>query len=49
MQGLKTPAAGEEWLCELVYEAGVRVLEDDMSVGEAAEEIEKKAAIYLAE
>ncbi len=49
VQGLKTPAAGEEWLCELVYEAGVRVLEDDMSAGEAAEEIEKKAAIYLAE
>ena len=43
------PAVDQEWLGELVYETGVKVLEDDLSVEEAAEEIAKRAAIYLAE
>ncbi len=49
VQGLETPATGNGWLDGLVYEAGVRVLEDDVSVEEAADEIVKKAAVYLAE
>lgn len=49
VQGLKVPATGNEWLSELVYEAGVEVLEGSASVENATEEITKKAAIYLAE
>lgn len=49
VQGLSSPAKSEEWLNELVYEIGVKVLEDGVSVEDAADEIEKKAAIYLAE
>ena len=49
VQGLETPAENREWLSELVYEAGVRVLEEDESVENAVDEIEKRAAIYLAE
>lgn len=49
VQGLETPATGNGWLDGLVYEAGVRVLEDGVSVEEAADEIVKKAAVYLAE
>ena len=49
VQELAVPAVDQEWLGELVYETGVKVLEDDLSVEEAAEEIAKRAAIYLAE
>ena len=49
VQGLETPAESREWLNELVYEAGVRVLEEDESVENAVDEIEQRAAIYLAE
>ena len=49
VQRLSVPAAEEEQLSELVYEAGVKVLEDEVSAEEAADEIVKKAAIYLAE
>lgn len=49
VQGLETPVESREWLNELVYEAGVRVLEEDESVENAVDEIEKRAAIYLAE
>ena len=46
---LKTPVRTNAYLCEMVYETGVRVLEGSLSVEDAAEEIGKKAAIYLAE
>lgn len=46
---LNTPAQSSEYLCSLVYETGVRVLEGSLSVQDGTEEIEKKAAIYLAE
>lgn len=49
VQGLETPAESLGWLNGLVYEAGVRVLEDGESVESAVDEIEKRAAIYLAE
>lgn len=49
VQELTVPAVGNEQLGELVYEAGIKVLEDDVSAEEAADEIVKKAAIYLAE
>lgn len=49
VQGLETPAESREWLNELVYEAGVRVLEENESVENAVDEIEQRAAIYLAE
>ncbi len=46
---LQTPAGNREWLNELVYEAGLKVLEGNSSVEDAAKEIEKKASIYPAE
>lgn len=49
VEELRTPAGNHEWLNSLVYETGIKVLEDQVSVEDAAEEIEKKAAIYLAE
>ena len=49
VQELETPVEEEGWLDSLVYEEGLRVLEDETSVSEAAAEIERKAAIYLAE
>lgn len=49
VQNLETPAAGKEWLDGLVCELGTEVLEDQRSVEDALAEIEKRAAIYLAE
>lgn len=49
VQGLETPVREEEWLSGLVYEEGVKVLEEEKSVAEAVDEIQKKAAIYLVE
>lgn len=49
MESLAAPNLTEDYLCELVYEEGVKVLEDEKSVEDAAAEIVKKAAIYLAE
>ncbi len=46
---LKTPAAENTWLNELVCEIGTEVLEGKISVEEGAEKIGKKAALYLAE
>lgn len=49
VEGLGTPVEERAWLNSLVYEEGMRVLEEEKSVAEAVEEIERKAAIYLAE
>lgn len=49
MKELKKPVWEDEWLSELVYEVGTEVLEGNLSAEEGAEEIEKKAAVYLAE
>lgn len=46
---LNTPVRTSEYLCSLVYETGVRVLEGSLSAEDGTEEIGKKAAIYLAE
>lgn len=46
---LKTPVYTRDYLCELVYETGTKVLEGNISVEDGAKEIEKKAAVYLAE
>ncbi len=49
MESLTTPALTNDYLCELVYSEGTKVLEGEVSVEHAATEIVKKAAIYLAE
>ncbi len=49
MEALTTPALTSDYLCELVYTEGTKVLEGEVSVEHAATEIVKKAAIYLAE
>lgn len=49
VESLETPALADEWFCELVYETGTKVLEGNISPENGAEEIVKKAAIYLAE
>lgn len=49
VEALDTPVMTSEYLCGLVYETGIRVLEGEQSAGDGAEEIVKKAAIYLAE
>lgn len=49
IESLDTPVQTSGYLCELVYETGIRVLEGELSAGDGAEEIVKKAAIYLAE
>ena len=49
MEGLDVPVAEKEWLSELVYETGIKVLEEEFSVEEAVDEVVGKAAIYLAE
>ena len=49
MESIAVPVLTEENLCELVYEEGVKVLEGEKSVEDAAAEIVKKSAIYLAE
>lgn len=49
VEALDTPVMTSEYLCSLVYETGIRVLEGEQSAGDGAEEIVKKAAIYLAE
>lgn len=46
---LQVPVRTGDELCGLVYETGVKVLEGSMSAKDGAEEIEKKAALYLAE
>jgi len=46
---LESPVRTSDYLGEIVYETGVRVLEGSLSVEDAAQEIERKAAIYLAE
>lgn len=46
---LQVPVRTGAYLCGLVYETGVRVLEGSLRVEDGAEEIGKKAAIYLAE
>lgn len=46
---LQVPVRTGDYLCGLVYETGVKVLEGSMSVEDGAEEIGKKAALYLAE
>lgn len=49
VEGLGTPVEERAWLNSLVYEEGIQVLEEGKSVEDAVGEIEKKAAIYLAE
>lgn len=49
VKGLRTPVEEQDWLSDLVYEEGLKVLEEEESPGEAAEEIARRAAIYLAE
>lgn len=49
VEELTTPVEERAWLDSLVCEAGIEVLEGRKSVEEAVEEIERKAAIYLAE
>lgn len=49
VEGLERPVKEETRFNSLVYEEGVRVLEDEKSVAEAVDEIERSAAIYLAE
>lgn len=49
VEALKEPALTDEYLCGLVYEAGVKVLEDGVSAEDAAAETVKKASLYLAE
>ena len=49
VEGLDVPVAEKEWLSELVYETGIKVLEEEFSVEEAVDEVVGKAAIYLAE
>ncbi len=49
VESLKTPVLADDYLCSLVYETGVSVLEGEISVEEGTSEIVKKASIYLAE
>ena len=49
MQNLDTPVEEKAWLDSLVCELGTEVLEEQRSVEDAVAEIEKRAAIYLAE
>lgn len=49
VESLTTPVVTSDYLCELVYEEGVKVLEGETSAEAAAAEIVKKAAIFLAE
>lgn len=49
VMALSVPARTGEYVCALVYETGVRVLEGSLSVEDGTEEIGKKAALYLAE
>lgn len=49
VEALDTPALTGSYLCELVYETGKRVLEDEISAEDGTAEIVKRAAIYLAE
>ena len=49
VETLKTPVLSDDYLCGLVYESGVKVLEGERSAEEGAAEIVKKASIYLAE
>lgn len=49
VEGLEKPVKEETQFHSLVYEEGVKVLEEEKSVREAVDEIERNAAIYLAE
>lgn len=49
VERLETPAGSDTWLTELVYGTGVKVLEGEISTQEGADEIVKRAAIYLRE
>lgn len=49
VQNLDTPVEEKAWLDSLVCELGTEVLEEQRSVEDAVAEIEKRAAIYLAE
>lgn len=49
VETLEEPALTDEYLCGLVYEEGVKVLEDGLSAKDAAAETVKKASLYLAE
>lgn len=49
VEQLRTPVMTDSYLCELVYENGVRVLKGEQSAEEGAAEIVRKASIYLAE
>lgn len=49
VETLKTPVLSETYLCSLVYETGVKVLEGERSAEEGAAEIIKRASVYLAE
>lgn len=49
VQNLEIPVGGKEWLNSLICELGTEALEDRRSVEDAVAEIEKRAAIYLAE
>ena len=49
VESLKHPVLSDDYLCGLVYEEGIKVLEGERSAEEGAAEIVKKASIYLAE
>lgn len=49
VETLANPVAEDEYLCALVNETGVQVLEGNISVEEGLSEISKKAAVYFAE
>lgn len=49
LEQLGTPVMTDSYLCELVYETGVKVLEGECGAEEGAAEIARKASIYLEE
>lgn len=49
MQSVRVISSGDATLEDIVYEVGVKALDGSMSVADAVKEIEKRAAIYLAE
>lgn len=49
VEALETPVLTSSYLCEMVYETGVKVLEGEMSAEHGAKEIVKKASVYLSE
>ena len=49
VEALEKPVMTSPELCGMVYETGIKVLEDGLSVEDGTAKIVKQAAIYLAE